>query len=126
VLDAEAPTVLMHASGVPVPVHLSEVERMALPERDGRLDLPAVLAELARREVNELHVEAGPTLCGALLAAGLADELLLYVAPVLLGDTARPLLALPPLAHMAERWRLHTLDRRTVGEDLRLRLRPAP
>jgi diaminohydroxyphosphoribosylaminopyrimidine deaminase/5-amino-6-(5-phosphoribosylamino)uracil reductase len=126
VLDAEAPTVLMHASGVPVPVHLSEVERMALPERDGRLDLPAVLAELARREVNELHVEAGPTLCGALLAAGLADELLLYVAPVLLGDTARPLLALPPLAHMAERRRLHTLDRRTVGEDLRLRLRPAP
>ncbi|HEV2622749.1 MAG TPA: bifunctional diaminohydroxyphosphoribosylaminopyrimidine deaminase/5-amino-6-(5-phosphoribosylamino)uracil reductase RibD [Frateuria sp.] len=126
VLDAQAPTVLMHAAGAPVPAHLSKVDRIALPEQDGRLDLHAALAELARREVNELHVEAGPTLCGALLAAGLADELLLYVAPVLLGDTARPLLALPPLARMAERWRLQTLDRRIVGEDMRLRLRPIP
>jgi diaminohydroxyphosphoribosylaminopyrimidine deaminase/5-amino-6-(5-phosphoribosylamino)uracil reductase len=125
VLDAQAPTVLMHAAGAAVPAHLSKVDRVALPGQDG-LDLRAALAELARREVNELHVEAGPTLCGALLAAGLADELLLYVAPVLLGDTARPLLALPPLARMAERWRLQTVDRRIVGEDMRLRLRPSP
>jgi diaminohydroxyphosphoribosylaminopyrimidine deaminase/5-amino-6-(5-phosphoribosylamino)uracil reductase len=125
VLDAQAPTVLMHAAGAAVPAHLSKVDRVALPGQDG-LDLHAALAELVRREVNELHVEAGPTLCGALLAAGLADELLLYVAPVLLGDTARPLLALPPLARMAERWRLQTVDRRIVGEDMRLRLRPSP
>jgi diaminohydroxyphosphoribosylaminopyrimidine deaminase/5-amino-6-(5-phosphoribosylamino)uracil reductase len=93
--------------------------------RDHGLDLPAVLALLAGRGCNEVQVEAGPTLCGALFAAGLVDELLLYVAPVLLGDTARPLLALPPLAGMAERWQLRTLDQRQLGPDLRLRLRSA-
>jgi diaminohydroxyphosphoribosylaminopyrimidine deaminase/5-amino-6-(5-phosphoribosylamino)uracil reductase len=124
VLGPEAPTLLMHAHGAPVPAHLAVIDRVALPEAAGGLDLRAALAELARRDVNEVHVEAGPTLCGALLAAGLADELLLYVAPVLLGDTARPLLGLPPLARLADRWRLRTLDRRMVGEDIRLRLRP--
>lgn len=125
VLDAEAPTLLVHATGTPVPAHLAPIERVSLPASAAGLDLCAVLDELARREINEVHVEAGPTLCGALLAAGLADELLLYVAPVLLGDTARPLLGLPPLASMAERWRLQLLDQRMVGQDWRLRLRPA-
>ncbi|MCX7513694.1 bifunctional diaminohydroxyphosphoribosylaminopyrimidine deaminase/5-amino-6-(5-phosphoribosylamino)uracil reductase RibD [Frateuria sp. STR12] len=124
VLDSDAPTLLMHAANASVPAHLRAVDRVALPEPSGHLDLHAALAELARRQINELHVEAGPTLCGALLSAGLADELLLYIAPVLLGDMARPLLALPPLACMADRWRLRTLDRRMVGEDIRLRLRP--
>ncbi|KRE88882.1 bifunctional diaminohydroxyphosphoribosylaminopyrimidine deaminase/5-amino-6-(5-phosphoribosylamino)uracil reductase [Frateuria sp. Soil773] len=91
---------------------------------DGRPDLAAVLAQLAAREVGELHVEAGPRLCGELFAQGLADELLLYVAPVLLGSAARPLLELPPLADMAARWRLHVVDRRQLGEDTRLLLRP--
>jgi diaminohydroxyphosphoribosylaminopyrimidine deaminase/5-amino-6-(5-phosphoribosylamino)uracil reductase len=124
VLDSSAPTVLMHATDAPVPPHLASADLVSLPEQAGHLDLHAALAELARRDVNEVHVEAGPTLCGALLAAGLADELLLYIAPVLLGDSARPLLALPPLTRMADRWRLRTLDRRMVGEDIRLRLRP--
>lgn len=91
---------------------------------DGRPDLVAVLTLLARQQVNELHVEAGPTLCGELFAQGLVDELLLYVAPVLLGSTARPLLELPPLADMAARWRLRVVDRRQLGEDTRLLLRP--
>lgn len=124
VLDPQAPTLLMHAHGASVPAHLATADRVVLPDVAGRLDLQAALAELARREVNEVHVEAGPTLCGALLAAGLADELLLYIAPVMLGDAARPLLGLPPLARMADRWQLRTLDRRMVGEDIRLRLRP--
>lgn len=124
VLDAAAPTLLVHAAGVPVPAHLATVDRVSLPASAAGLDLHQMLAELARRDINEVHVEAGPTLCGALLAAGLADELLLYVAPVLLGDTARPLLGLPPLALMAERWRLQLLDQRMVGEDWRLRMRP--
>ncbi|HET6807363.1 MAG TPA: bifunctional diaminohydroxyphosphoribosylaminopyrimidine deaminase/5-amino-6-(5-phosphoribosylamino)uracil reductase RibD [Frateuria sp.] len=125
VLDASAPTLLLHAPAATVPAHLAACERATVPERDGRLDLHLALAELARREINELHVEAGPTLCGALFAEGLADELLLYVAPVLLGGTARPLLQLPPLASMAERWNLRVLDQRMVGQDLRLQLRPA-
>jgi diaminohydroxyphosphoribosylaminopyrimidine deaminase/5-amino-6-(5-phosphoribosylamino)uracil reductase len=125
VLDAAAPTLLMHAADAPVPPHLATVEHVAVATHDGRLDLIAALAELARREVNEIHVEAGPALCGALFAQGLADELLLYVAPVLLGDQARPLLQLPPLATMTERWQLNVLDQRMLGQDQRLRLRPA-
>jgi len=53
------------------------------------------------------------------------DELLVYVAPVLLGSDARPLLALPALADMAARWRLHRVDERRVGDDLRLRFERA-
>lgn len=126
VLDGAAPTVLFHAAEANVSAHLAVVDRAVIRREDhGGLDLRAVLHWLARRDVNEVHVEAGPILCGALLAAGLADELLVYVAPILLGHTARPMLNLPPLDDMASRWRLHTVDRRQVGDDMRLQLRPA-
>lgn len=125
VLDAAAPTVLMHASDAPVPAHLADVNRAEIRrEDDGGLDLRAALYWLAQRDINEVHVEAGPVLCGALLAAGLADELLVYIAPVLLGHAARPMLHLPPLDDMASRWKLQAVDRRQVGEDTRLQLRP--
>jgi diaminohydroxyphosphoribosylaminopyrimidine deaminase/5-amino-6-(5-phosphoribosylamino)uracil reductase len=125
VLDGQTPTLVLHAaSAVNGDERFDRVERMTVPEQDGGLELHAVLGLLAGRGCNELHVEAGPSLCGALFAAGLADELLIYMAPLLLGDTARPLLSLPPLADMAARWRLRTLDTRAVGHDLRLRLRP--
>src|SRR3546814_9299820 len=62
-----------------------------VPVRGGRFDLDAVLKLLAERGINEVQVEAGATLAGAFLGAGLVDELLLYVAPVLLGESARPL-----------------------------------
>ncbi len=126
VLDGTAPTLVFHAPDAHVPAHLADVARVAVRRDDhGGLELRAVLHELARRDVNEVHVEAGPVLCGALLAAGLADELLVYVAPVLLGSSGRPMLTLPPLDDMASRWRLHTVDRRQVGDDMRLQLRPA-
>lgn len=126
VLDGAAPTLLLHAQQLArEDPRFTAVERHAVPEVHGRLDLHAVLAELGRRGCNEVHVEAGPTLCGALLAEGLVDELLLYVAPLLLGDTARPLLDLPMLTDMAGRWSLRTLDRRVLGDDLRLQMRPA-
>ncbi|WNL48294.1 bifunctional diaminohydroxyphosphoribosylaminopyrimidine deaminase/5-amino-6-(5-phosphoribosylamino)uracil reductase RibD [Dyella sp. BiH032] len=124
VLDGSVPTLLLHAAGAVVPTHLERVQRAALDVSDGRLDLRQALALLAERGCNELHVEAGPTLCGALLAAGLADELLLYVAPLLLGDAARPLLHLPLLQDMGARWNLRTVDQRMLGSDLRLLLRP--
>lgn len=125
VLDATAPTLLMHAPDAAVPAHLGPVDRSVVRRDDhGGLDLRAALHGLASRDVNEVHVEAGPVLCGALLAAGLADELLVYVAPILLGHTARPMLALPPLDDMAARWKLETVDRRQVGDDTRLQLRP--
>lgn len=126
VLDASAPTLLFNAlSARPVHDDFDRIERVAVETRDGRLDLAQVLAELGTRAINELQVEAGPTLSGALFAAGLVDELLLYVAPVLLGDTARPLLTLPPLAEMASRWSLRVVEQRQIGDDLRLLLRPS-
>jgi diaminohydroxyphosphoribosylaminopyrimidine deaminase/5-amino-6-(5-phosphoribosylamino)uracil reductase len=127
VLDGSAPTLVLHGEQADVAdARFARVERAGVAERDGTLDLPAALALLAARGCNELHVEAGPTLCGALFAQGLADELLLYVAPVLLGDGARPLLQLPPLTDMAARWQLRMIDQRMLGRDMRLRLRPIP
>jgi diaminohydroxyphosphoribosylaminopyrimidine deaminase / 5-amino-6-(5-phosphoribosylamino)uracil reductase len=88
-----------------------------------RVDLQAVLAELARRQVNELHVEAGPTLSTALAQAGLIDEWLLYLAPLLIGP-GRGLIHPPALTRLADAPRWRYCDIQTVGPDLRLRLRP--
>ncbi|MGN6518893.1 MAG: bifunctional diaminohydroxyphosphoribosylaminopyrimidine deaminase/5-amino-6-(5-phosphoribosylamino)uracil reductase RibD [Dokdonella sp.] len=126
VLDGSAPTLVLHAAGAHArDDRFAAVERVAL-DRDGDgLDRGAVLALLAARGMNEVQVEAGPTLCGALFAAGFVDEMLLYVAPVLLGDDARALLALPALARMCDRARLRVHEQRMVGDDMRLLLRPA-
>jgi diaminohydroxyphosphoribosylaminopyrimidine deaminase/5-amino-6-(5-phosphoribosylamino)uracil reductase len=125
VLDGAAPTLVLHARGAsPADGRFGAADRAAVAGGAGGLDLADVLRVLAARGMNEVQVEAGPTLSGAWFAAGLVDELLLYVAPVLLGDAARPLLALPVLAEMARRWSLRTIDRRDVGADLRLLLRP--
>ena len=125
VLDGSTPTLVLHrAAAFCMDERFARVERLAVAVQDDALDLSAVLALLAARGCNEVQVEAGPTLCGALFAAGLVDELLLYVAPVLLGDSARPLLKLPALGEMAQRWQLQTVDQRQLGADWRLRLRP--
>ena len=124
VLDGKALTLIFHGPDVrPVGSRSVNVEHAALELRDGRLDLSAMLKELARRDINEIQVEAGPALCGSFFAQGLVDELLLYVAPVLLGDAAKPLLNLPALAEMSERWNLKTMDQRSVGADWRLLMR---
>ena len=102
-------------------------ETLALPDANGRVDLPALMRALAEREVNELHVEAGAKLNGALLDAGLLDELLLYVAPSLIGDPARGLFDRgAPLASLAGRAALaiDAVDR--VGADLRIVARFVP
>ncbi len=126
VLDGSVPTLLFHAPGArPAHAGFARVECVAVETRVDGLDLAQVLAELGRRGANEVQVEAGPVLCGALFAQDLVDELLLYVAPLLLGDAARPLLALPPLATMAERWRLRVREQGQVGDDWRLLLRSA-
>jgi diaminohydroxyphosphoribosylaminopyrimidine deaminase/5-amino-6-(5-phosphoribosylamino)uracil reductase len=80
---------------------------------------------LAARGINEVQVEAGATLAGAFVAAGLADEILLYVAPVLLGERARPLFAGLGIDAMAQCAQLKVMDARVMGEDQRLLLRPA-
>lgn len=93
---------------------------VVLPEAQGKVDLAALCAELGRREINELHVEAGNTLSGSLLAAGLVDELLLYLAPCLLGNGARGMFALPQIEALADRCQLIVRDLRFVGPDLRV------
>lgn len=126
VLDGSAPTLVLHGAAPSCSDdRFTQVERVALATQGDVLDLRAVLALLAGRGCNEVQVEAGPTLCGALFAAGLVDELLLYVAPLLLGDGARPLLHLPTLGEMARRWQLQVVDQRMLGADWRLQLRPA-
>lgn len=94
-------------------------EVVVLPETDTGIDLGALLRLLAEREVNELLVEAGATLSGALLEAGLVDELVFYYAPCLLGDTARGMFALP-IGRMADRVDLEIQDVRAVGRDWRI------
>jgi diaminohydroxyphosphoribosylaminopyrimidine deaminase/5-amino-6-(5-phosphoribosylamino)uracil reductase len=103
----------------------SDRESLLLPERHGQIDLDALMSALAQRPANEVHVEAGATLAGALLDAGLVDELLVYIAPVLLGPEARPLARIATLTDLssAARWRLH--EQLQLGADLRLRLRPS-
>lgn len=94
---------------------------------EGRVDLPALMAHLAANEqVNELLLETGATLAGAMLDAGLIDELWLFMAPTLLGAGARALFALPGLERMADQRRLHIHDIRAVGQDFRIIAVPRP
>jgi len=87
---------------------------------DSRVELASALATLGRMEINEVLVESGPKLAGALLQANLVDELVLYVAPGLLGDEARALAHLPGLTRLDQRIKLRYTDSRLVGEDLRI------
>jgi diaminohydroxyphosphoribosylaminopyrimidine deaminase/5-amino-6-(5-phosphoribosylamino)uracil reductase len=90
-----------------------------MSDAQGRVDIPAMLRDLARREVNELHVEAGAVFNGALLASGMLDELLLYLAPSLLGMGA-DMAQWGPLTDLAQRVPLGFQDVRQVGADLRV------
>lgn len=88
-------------------------------EMSGRVSLPALLARLAEREMNTVHVEAGPTLSGALVQAGLVDELLVYQAPCLIG-CGRPMLDMPGMEKFDNRLHLDLVDQRRLGSDWRL------
>lgn len=93
-------------------------------DEDGRVDLHEVLRELGSMQCNDVLVEAGATLAGRIVEQALADELIVYMAPSLLGSEARPMLQLPQLARLADRlqWRFHTSEK--IGDDLKLVLRP--
>ncbi|MGB9129719.1 MAG: bifunctional diaminohydroxyphosphoribosylaminopyrimidine deaminase/5-amino-6-(5-phosphoribosylamino)uracil reductase RibD [Thiobacillus sp.] len=101
-------------------------EVIELPGTDGRVDLAALLTLLAQRGVNELHVEAGAALNGALIKAGLIDEWVAYVAPMAVGDDARGLFShAAALTSLDAATRFRFSDVRQVGGDLRLTLLPA-
>jgi diaminohydroxyphosphoribosylaminopyrimidine deaminase / 5-amino-6-(5-phosphoribosylamino)uracil reductase len=90
---------------------------------NGKVDLAAMLADLARRGINELHVEAGHKLNGSFVREGLVDEFLVYMAPTLMGQ-GRELAALGPLTQMDERLRLRFVSIERVGDDVRFVARP--
>ena len=99
----------------------SHVRSRVLPDRDGRVDLAAMLDALGELEINEVHVEAGARLNGALLAAGLVDELLVYVAPCVLGDPARGMFEFPfAMTTMEDRITLRVRSIDPVGQDWRI------
>ena len=95
-----------------------------LPVVDGELDLHVLLKQLSELHYNEVLIEAGPTLSGAFLETGLIDELVIYMAPHLLGDSARGLVHLPLLEKMEQRVALELIDLRQVGSDIRLTFKP--
>ena len=98
-------------------------ELLALPGDDGKVDLPTVLRTLAERGCNEVLVEAGAALSGAFWRAGLVDELIVYMAPRLLGSQARPLMQLP-FESMSEAMDVAVSDMRAIGQDWRITARP--
>jgi len=105
-------------------VEAAGAEVLVLPLSQGRIDLAALLEELARREMNEVLVESGPTLAGAMLLHGLLDEIVIYAAPHVMGDGGRGLFVLPELKRMEERIELERVDLTTLGRDIRITLRP--
>ena len=98
----------------------ADADVLLLPNAGGKVDLNALLVELARRGINEVHAEAGFKLNGSLLREGLVDELLLYLAPCLIGHQASGLFNLPELTSLDGKCRLAIRDLRQIGEDIRL------
>lgn len=98
-------------------------EVICLPNPHGKVDLAELLKELGRRGINEVLAEAGTRLNGSLLREGCVDELLIYQAPLLIGDAARGMFGLDELADLAGARRLDILERRAIGADLRIRAR---
>lgn len=107
---------------VPAVLESSGATCLRLPSASGKIDLAALMTALAEMEINEVQVEAGARLCGALLDARLLDEILIYQAPLLLGEGGPGPFALGPLESMAQRTHLEVREISQIGSDLRIRL----
>jgi len=119
----QGPKALIFAArSAPAP---QNAEVVMLPNAHGKVELPRMLEELARRGVNELHVEAGFRLNGSLVREGCVDEFLVYLNPSFLGDGAQGMLDLPPVAALQERLKLKLVSLDRLGDDLRILARPA-
>jgi diaminohydroxyphosphoribosylaminopyrimidine deaminase/5-amino-6-(5-phosphoribosylamino)uracil reductase len=110
--------------GLMAPLVDKGAEVVCLPGGNGSQDLNAVMDYLAEQGINEVLLETGATLSGAMLNAGLIDEMVFYMAPHLMGDQARGLFRLPGLEEMSDRIELDILDIRAVGKDWRISARP--
>ena len=113
-----------HDVSVPAPLKETGVTCIGLPTRNDRICLTELLRALAEKEVNEVQVEAGSVLCGAMLGDRLVDEILVYQAPILLGDGGPGPFAIGPLESMQDRTHLTVLETVSLGPDIRIRIRP--
>ena len=100
------------------------VQLLCIPNSDSKVCLKTLLSHLAACEINEVLVEGGESLNGALLAQNLIDELLIYYAPKLMGSTAKGMFALPAFTQMSQAMHLDIIDMRQIGVDIRLRAKP--
>lgn len=125
ILDACSSTIIFHDKDCAIPDALlgSADKLQGLTNGPQGLDLAEMVNELSRRQCNEILVESGPRLAGAMLQAGLLDELIVYMAPLLMGDKARPLFELP-LDLMSQKVQLDVHDVRKIGQDWRFTARP--
>ncbi|MEM6581205.1 MAG: bifunctional diaminohydroxyphosphoribosylaminopyrimidine deaminase/5-amino-6-(5-phosphoribosylamino)uracil reductase RibD [Pseudomonadota bacterium] len=125
ILGDGGPTLICHRNDVTPNADLSasRAEFLALAGDEAGLDLTGLMTELAKRQCNEILVESGARVAGSFLQAGLLDELIVYVAPSLMGNEARPLLQLP-LQRMADKVQLKIEDIRKVGDDFRYTVKP--
>jgi diaminohydroxyphosphoribosylaminopyrimidine deaminase/5-amino-6-(5-phosphoribosylamino)uracil reductase len=119
ILQGEKTLVFSAAHGA-----LPNAEVVALPNKNGKVELPKMLEELAKRGVNELHVEAGFRLNGSLAREGCVDEFLIYLNASFLGDSAQGMLDLPAFGSLESRIKLNVLSLERLGEDLRILARP--
>ena len=99
------------------------VELLCVPDEQGKVCLRSLLSHLAANEINEVLVEGGEGLNGALMAQKLINELIIYYAPKLMGSSAKGMFAMPPLTEMNQALDLQILDLRQIGSDIRLRLK---
>ena len=106
------------------PLEAAGARVVGLPKVGEYLDLREAMAFLARQEINEVLLESGAVLAGAMLAEGLVDELVVYLAPHLMGSESRALFQLPDLQAMHQRIPLRILDLRQVGEEIRITAAP--
>ena len=95
-------------------------EAVMIPNDSGKVELFKLMEELARRELNEIHVEAGTKLNGSLLQAGVVDELLVYLAPSVIGDSGRGMFHLPELTELSQTTALKIREVERIGEDVRI------
>lgn len=121
--EGSAPTLYIHAPDTKVPRDI-DAELAVAPVKNTRFDLLSVLHMMAARNINEVLVETGATLAGAFMAAQLVDELIIYQAPILLGDDARPLFDSMHVNSMETKFVLKRTDVRMVGDDLKLTFKP--
>lgn len=122
-----APTAVITVNGHPADrieaVRATGAQVATVPGTPEALDLGCVMDYLADREINEVLLECGARLAGAMFRENLIDELFVYLAPVIMGSSARPLLDLPEIQRMADRFHLEVTDIRAVGKDWRITAR---